>query len=296
MNTKWIISLIVIVLIFAGSGWYGYDRYNFLNSKIDNLAVKVQLLQTDVSSTTIELKGNISQTRSDLSNAINQETQNTQDKLSSVEGRVGSLSGTLNNLEKLSKTDPELLQKYSKVFFLNEHYSPPRLVEIPDNYDYVESKINKIHADVFPFLKLMLDSAASNSINLYVFSAFRSFNEQTAVKGKYSVTYGSGTANQFSADQGYSEHQLGTTVDFMTSGIGGVLEKFDGTKAQIWLNANAYKYGFILSYPKNNSYYVYEPWHWRFVGVKLANDLHNSGKNFYDLDQRDIDKYLIDIF
>jgi hypothetical protein len=52
----------------------------------------------------------------------------------------------------------------------------------------------------------------------------------------------------------------------------------------------------VLSYPKNNSYYVYEPWHWRFVGVVLSSKLRQEGKNFYDLDQREIDNYLIDIF
>jgi D-alanyl-D-alanine carboxypeptidase len=60
--------------------------------------------------------------------------------------------------------------------------------------------------------------------------------------------------------------------------------------------ANAYKYGFTLSYPKGNTSYVFEPWHWRFVGVKLATDLHNQGKNFYDLDQRSIDAYLVNFF
>ena len=68
------------------------------------------------------------------------------------------------------------------------------------------------------------------------------------------------------------------------------------TPAYQWMTDNAHKYGFVLSYPKDNSYYVYEPWHWRFVGVKLATDLHNQGKNFYDLDQRVIDTYLVNIF
>jgi hypothetical protein len=43
-------------------------------------------------------------------------------------------------------------------------------------------------------------------------------------------------------------------------------------------------------------YYQYEPWHWRFVGKDLADDLRDDGKYFYDLDQRTIDSYLIDIF
>ena len=110
------------------------------------------------------------------------------------------------------------------------------------------------------------------------------------------MTYGAGTANSFSADQGYSEHQLGTTVDMITSGLGGVLDGFDTTKAYQWMLSNAYKYGFILSYPKNNNYYVYEPWHWRFVGIKFAKYLHDQKLNFYDLEQRTIDSYLVSIF
>ena len=68
------------------------------------------------------------------------------------------------------------------------------------------------------------------------------------------------------------------------------------TLAYTWMQANAYKYGFELSYPKANGYYVYEPWHWRFVGVELATKLYNDHANFYDLDQRTLDTYLIKIF
>ena len=51
-----------------------------------------------------------------------------------------------------------------------------------------------------------------------------------------------------------------------------------------------YKYGFAISYPAGNAYYKFEPWHWRYVGVELAAKLHNEAKNFYDLDQRDINE------
>ena len=51
-----------------------------------------------------------------------------------------------------------------------------------------------------------------------------------------------------------------------------------------------------MSYPKGNSYYVYEPWHWRFVGKELADDLYDENKKFYELDQREIDEYLLKIF
>jgi LAS superfamily LD-carboxypeptidase LdcB len=59
---------------------------------------------------------------------------------------------------------------------------------------------------------------------------------------------------------------------------------------------NAYRFGFVLSYPKGNAYYIYEPWHFRFVGVKLATYLHDRGLHFYDIDQKEIDQYLVSIF
>ena len=85
-------------------------------------------------------------------------------------------------------------------------------------------------------------------------------------------------------------------MDLITTGIGGTLAGFDDTETYNWLLQNAHKFGFTLSYPKNNGYYIYEPWHWRFVGVQLATDLKNQNKNFYDMNQRDIDEYLVNIF
>ncbi len=105
-----------------------------------------------------------------------------------------------------------------------------------------------------------------------------------------------GTSNQFSADQGYSEHQLGTTLDFTTPIVGALLTGFETTPAYKWLVDNAHKFGFTLSYSENNKYYEYEPWHWRFVGVDLANKLHRENKYFYDLEQREIYNYLLVLF
>ncbi len=97
-------------------------------------------------------------------------------------------------------------------------------------------------------------------------------------------------------DQGYSEHQLGTTVDFTTSDIGTSFSGFEQTQAYQWLLDNAYKYGFTLSYPQGNTYYQFEPWHWRFVGKDLAERLHEEGISFYDLSQREINQYLVFLF
>ena len=283
---------VVVVLIIV----LGLVRFHKINNQVSTLSNQVATLETKLASTTDELKGNISRSHEDLSIALDQEKIRTGSIAQSLRQEVGSVTNTITTLQKLSKTDPELLAKYSKVFFLNENYAPARLTEIPSKYSYSDKKILKLIPEAWVHLQNLIDDASKENVQMYVFSAFRSFNEQQALKGQYTVTYGAGTANTFSADQGYSEHQLGTTIDIIAPGLGGSLDGFDGTPAYQWLLKNAYKYGFVISYPKNNTFYTFEPWHWRFVGVKLATDLHKDGKNFYDLDQRTIDEYLVNLF
>ena len=220
-----------------------------------------------------------------------------QEIIDSFSGQIENISSTVGTLDKLAKTDKELLKKYSKVYFLNENYVPAKLTEVDDSYAFQQSGGNLlIQEQVWSHLKRLMDEAREDDVELLVVSAFRSFDTQASLKSEYKVLYGAGTANQFSADQGYSEHQLGTAVDFTTPEVGASFSKFLSSPAYEWLLNNAYKYGFILSYPENNTHYRFEPWHWRFVGVSLAEDLHDDGKYFYDLDQREIDTYLIKLF
>lgn len=212
-----------------------------------------------------------------------------------LEREFRKVNRNVDDLEKITTTDPELLQKYSKVSFLNEHYVPDDLETIPSKYTYNKDRKYEIHDDVWPYLEDLLEDAEDDGMNLQIISAFRSFGEQAQLKGAYTVTYGTG-ANQFSADQGYSEHQLGTTVDFTNPQVGATFSGFAQTEEYKWLKDNAHKYGFVLSYPENNTYYQFEPWHWRFVGEKLADDLHDDNKYFYDLSQREIDDYVVDLF
>jgi LAS superfamily LD-carboxypeptidase LdcB len=286
----------LFLIVFGSIGylaWYGHNQILDLNYKIAGL-------HQALDSTTDLLKVSIASSSATLAAELNAQLDNQKQilnsQIGSVEQTLGSVSGTVTTLQKLSQTDKQLLAKYSKVYFLNEHYNPERLTPVPQQYTYSTTRVEQVLSPVWPHMQSMLEAAKSSGVMIYVKSAYRSYDEQQALKGVYTVTYGAGTANTFSADQGYSEHQLGTTADFISTGQGGVLDGFDKTTAYSWMVSNAYRYGFILSYPKGNGYYIYEPWHWRYVGVKLATDLHNQGKNFYDLDQRTIDAYLINIF
>lgn len=214
----------------------------------------------------------------------------------SLENQVGDLTNAVDVWQKYAKTDKQLLQKYSKVYFLNENYIPEGLTNIDSAYLFEKDKSVQFHAKAYPHLENLLKNAKGEGLNLLVASAYRSFGTQTALKSAYKRTFGTTAANSFSADQGYSEHQLGTAVDFTTPSTGGALTGFEKTKEYDWLKSNAYRYGFIISYPSTNKYYIFEPWHWRFVGVKLATELHSKNIYFYDMDQRNIDEYYVPLF
>lgn len=270
---------VVLAAGLAGGGSFGWQLYQKnirLSEDNTQLQKLLKITQEDLASTTTRL-------------------QNETNRTNYLAEQVSTIASSVGTLEKLSRTDKELLKKYSKVYFLNEHYVPTSLATITPAF-LSNHESQKIHAGVWPYLEKMLNDASTTGVDLRINSAYRSFGTQAKIKAGYKITYGAGTANRFSADQGYSEHQLGTTVDFDTPSIKGDFSKFSQTDAFNWLTANAYRYGFIMSYPKNNTYYQYEPWHWRFVGVALATKLHEENKRFYDYPQRLIDLYLISIF
>lgn len=308
-NRFWI-ALTAVALVAAGVLAYAFFRIVSLEKRLvavtGDLASSTAALHgitggisKDLSQLRLETVG-ISQaltdTREDVS-ATKGDLSAVKTQVGGVEQAVGTISGSVSTLEKLVATDPELLKKYSKVYFLNENYSPAHLTTIPQNYVYSNTKPESFLSETWPHLQRLLNAAALNNVTLYVRSAYRSYTEQAAVKSQHVFVYGEGTANAFSAEQGYSEHQLGTTVDFTTNGLfGELVDDFDATAAYAWLRQNAHQFGFVLSYPKGNGYYNYEPWHWRFVGVKLATHLREKNMNFYDMDQREIDAYLVNLF
>ena len=288
---------ILILVVILGIVYLGYKAY-FLNTENKTLKSKLEELNSITISLNEKIKENEQQLQNkekenkDLLEALNSE----KDKNSYFESQINSISQTVGKLEKLNILDPELLKKYSKVYFLNENYVPVLLSFIPKEYLANQNKPLQIHSQVLPYLEKLMTDSNSSGLNLKIASSYRSFYDQINIKNNYVMQFGTTVSNSFSADQGYSEHQLGTTIDFTTNELNGSFLGFEKTPEYQWLLENAYKYGFVLSYPKDNKYYQFEPWHWRFVGVKLATDLHSNNQYFYDLDQREIDQYLISIF
>lgn len=124
------------------------------------------------------------------------------------------------------------------------------------------------------FNQMKID-AKSMGLNLEIISGFRSYTSQSTIYNNYVSKDGREKADTYSARAGHSEHQTGLAID-----INSLYTSFENTEEGKWLKENSYKYGFILRYPKGKEEitgYMYEPWHYRYVGTKLATKLYNNG-------------------
>ena len=122
--------------------------------------------------------------------------------------------------------------------------------------------------------------AAGSPIQLV--SGYRSYAQQKATFDHWVAVGGYEQALRTSARPGHSEHQLGTAIDVTSEGGAAPWEYADwaATPAGAWMAANAWRYGFVMSYPRGASAlscYSYEPWHYRYVGRALAADVAASG-------------------
>lgn len=164
---------------------------------------------------------------------------------------------------------------------LTEEYIPDDLV-VPDvrfTFSYYDDKklMRKEAADA---LKKLFDAGDAEGVRLYGVSAYRSYTRQYTIYATNLITKGVNHTNRYSAAPGASEHQTGLVIDVSSDSAGQALEEvFGTTKEGIWLAANAYRFGFIIRYPKDLedlTGYYYEPWHIRYVGTELASYLYDN--------------------
>lgn len=135
----------------------------------------------------------------------------------------------------------------------------------------------RVRRDIEQPLVAMLDATDRAGLTLRLISAYRSYTEQALAHEKWAQLYPD-RVSTLSALPGHSEHQLGTAVDFTTPDIlaripNGFHTSFAQTPEGVWLADHAADFGFTLSYPEwatAETGYEWEPWHYRYVGVDLA--------------------------
>ncbi len=162
-----------------------------------------------------------------------------------------------------------------------EDYKPGDLV-VPDvatssSDSKDEQSIREI---IRPSLEKMLKDAKASNLDLVMNSGFRSFKSQGFYFNNYVKQSGLEAAKKFSAQPGHSEHQTGLAFDLSYADRKCYLDIcFGQTDAGKWLADHAHDYGFILRYPYGKSDitgYQYEPWHFRYVGKDVANEIYEK--------------------
>ena len=126
----------------------------------------------------------------------------------------------------------------------------------------------------------MKSDANAAGFNIWIQSGFRSYGLQEWLYNKYAKRDGYEKADKYSARAGHSEHQTGLAFDICSKDLPCISSGFNNTAPAKWLETNAYRYGYILRYPKgkeNETGYMYESWHFRYVGKELAEKLYNDG-------------------
>lgn len=140
----------------------------------------------------------------------------------------------------------------------------------------------RVRAILIDDLKAMAAAASQAGAGIAVRSAYRSYANQAATFQAWVNRDGYQAALRASARPGHSEHQLGTTIDFRSANSTRAPWDYPDwatTAAGAWMQENAWKYGFVMSYPKGKFQtvcYEYEPWHYRYYGRALAEQIHDS--------------------
>ena len=163
---------------------------------------------------------------------------------------------------------------------LPEGYEPTLAEAVKGSGKYLDYR-------VAPYYQAMYDKALEDGIELTPVSGYRSYDLQVELfedqiqleidnngLDKTKATVAAATEVMI---PGGSEHNAGLAMDICS-----LSESFEDTDEAAWLRENAADFGFILRYPKDAksraiTKVIYEPWHYRFVGVEAAKDITAKG-------------------
>lgn len=163
---------------------------------------------------------------------------------------------------------------------------------IPDDYEVELKSIgsgHQIDARAYDDFKAMIQASKADGVTIYVTSSYRDLNKQITLYEKktdsyirqgYSLEDAKEKAGQVVAVPRTSEHHLGLALDLVSSEYRKLDEKQENTKGFRWLKEHSWEYGFILRYPNGSTDItgiIYEPWHFRYVGLKAAKEIYESG-------------------
>lgn len=160
----------------------------------------------------------------------------------------------------------------NKTYLLSSTFTPTNSIKTIPSSGFDRNPLNKEAYDAWILMK---NDAAALGLNLWAQSGYRSYDYQKDLYNSYVNRKGKEAADKSSARPGASEHQTGLAFD-----LNSITTSFKDTAEGKWVNQNCFNYGYIIRYPENKTNetgYIFEPWHIRYVGKELAKELYNNG-------------------
>lgn len=234
----------------------------------------------------IEQETQVTQTETTVTKQDKNKTTATQVSSQTSPGAAKPQSGYIYSYAGFNPVEITIKSDSWNLTLLNRHYTLPEGY-VPQLAEAVKGSGVYLDYRVAPHYQKMYDAALKDGITLSPNSGYRSYqlqknNFENKINYYMSQGYDKATAAQNASRvillPGTSEHNAGLAMD-----IGWVTEDFENSSAFAWLSAHAQDYGFIMRYPKSENKQaiteiIYEPWHWRYVGVEAAKEMKASGQ------------------
>ncbi len=174
----------------------------------------------------------------------------------------------IKTVTNITAQDPYLWRLVDKAHGLDAGYEPDDLITLRGGSYLLNRSGLQLRRAAAETLEVMAKAAKADGVTLVVSSCYRSYGYQKQVYERNVQQMGQAAADRESARPGHSQHQLGFAVDFDS-----IDDSFAQTKQSQWLEKNAGRYGWSLSYPKDMEHvtgYRWESWHYRYVGPELS--------------------------
>lgn len=283
LKTKNFLVFIIIIILIITSIIYGINKSknNNTSSKESNKIESKDKIDNTKELTELEkAKKDLDYYKDEYENDYKEYREKNKDL--SIEKVITNVNIGLNydyythtKATKDLNTNTILVNKYN---YLTEDYVPENLQTVDKKYSSKTLQLVDYAKNAFEELS---EAASKENYTVLAMSSYRSYQYQYNLYNRYVSTDGVEAADTYSARPGYSEHQTGLAVDVYNGKED--FTNFEKTKEYNWMQDNAYKYGFILRFPKDKvleTGYQYESWHYRYVGKEIAKYIHDNNLCF----------------
>lgn len=283
LKTKNFLVFIIIIILIITSIIYGINKSknNNTNSKEQNKIENKDKVNNTKELTELEkAKKDLAYYKDEYEDVYKEYREKNKDL--SIEKVITNVNIGLNydyythtKATKDLNTNTILVNKYN---YLTEDYVPENLQTVDKKYSSKTLQLVDYAKEAFEELS---EAASKENYTVLAMSSYRSYQYQYNLYNRYVNTDGIEAADTYSARPGYSEHQTGLAVDVYNGKED--FTNFEKTKEYNWMQDNAYKFGFILRFPKDKvleTGYQYESWHYRYVGKEIAKYIHDNNLCF----------------